>query len=106
MEIAVTGQQDGLSDYGSDFSPGEEEILNGLLHYNPKQDDGPIKDPDLILQDIEHEKGPRGARVPPRQDQQIKNQSQLLLYQPDLAIQLDGDSKSSANSTYRASWPG
>lgn len=105
MDIALTGQQDEFSDYGSEFSPDEEEILNGLLHHNSKQDDGPIRDPDLILQDIEHEKGPRGARVPHRQDQQIKDQSLLLLYQDNLAIQLDGDNKPSANSTCRASWP-
>ena len=104
MDIAVTGQQDGFSDYGSDFSPDEEEILNRLLYHNPKQDDGPVRDPDLILQDIEHEKGPRGARVPRRQDQQIKDQSLLLLYQDNLAIQLDGDNHPPANSTCRASW--
>lgn len=105
MDIAVTGQQDRFSDYGSDFSPDEEEILNRLLYYNPKQDDGPVRDPDLILQDIEHETGPRGARVPRSQDQQIKDQSLLLLYQDNLAIQLDGDNNPPANSTCRASWP-
>ena len=105
MEITVTGQQDKFSDYGSDFSPDEEEILNGLLHQTQEQDEGPISDPGLLLQDIKHEQGPRGARVPRRQDLQNHNQSLLLLYQNNSAMQLDGDNKPSANSTCRAGLP-
>ena len=104
MDIPVTGQQDGLSEYGSDFSIDEEEILNELLHQSPKQDDGPNRDSDLLLQDIEHEEGPRGARVSRRQGQQPKDHSLPLLYQDNSAIQLDGDNNPSANSTCRASW--
>ena len=100
MDIPVTDQHDGFSDYGSDFSAGEEEIINGLLHQNPEQDDDPTRD--LLLQDIEHEKGPRGAKVPCRQYQQNQEQPLLLLYQTNCAIQLDGDHNPSANSMCRA----
>ena len=105
MDIPVTGQQDGFSDYGSDFSPDEEEILNGLLHQTREQDDGPNSDPGLLLHDIKHEEGPRGARVPHRQGQQDQDHSLLPSYQNELAIQLHGDNKPSANCTCRASWP-
>ena len=103
MDIPVTGQQDGFSDYGSDFSAGEEEIINGLLHQSPERDDDPNSD--LLLQDIEHEESPRGARVPRRQVQQTHEHHLLLLYQTKFAIQLDDDHNPSANSTCRASSP-
>lgn len=103
MDVPVTGQQDGFSDYGSDFSAGEEEIINGLLHQSPEQDDDPTRD--LLLQDIEHEESPRRARVPRRQHQQNHEQPLLLLYQTNCAIQLDGDHNPSANSMCRACSP-
>ena len=99
MDMPVTGQHDGFSDYGSDFSAGEEEILNGLLHQSPEQDDGPNRDPDLLLQDIVYEEGPRGARVPRRQNYQPQVHSPLLLHRSRLAIHLDSDNNLSANST-------
>ena len=104
MEMPVIGQEDGFSDYGSDFSPDQEEILNRLLHQSPEQDDCPISDPGLLLQDIEHEQGPRGARVPRRQDQQTSGPSLALSYENPFAIQLNGDNNLSANSTCRSSW--
>ena len=103
MEKAVIGQEDGFSDYGSDFSPDQEEILNRLLHQSPEQDDCPISDPGLLLQDIEHEQGPRGARVPRRQNQQNSGPSLPVLYEDNSAIQLNGDNIPSANSTCRSS---
>ena len=99
MDMPVTGQQDGFSDYGSDFSAGEEEILNGLLHQSPEQDDGPNRDPDLLLQDIVYEEGPRGARVPRRQNYQTQDHSLLLLHRNRLTIRLNSDDNPSANGT-------
>ena len=104
MEVPVIGQEDGFSDYGSDFSPDQEEILNRLLHQSAEQDDCPISDPGLLLQDIEHEQGPRGARVPHRQNQQKSGPTLPILYENTFAIQLNGDNSSSANSMCRSSW--
>lgn len=63
MATAVAEQQDGFSDYGSDFTPDEEEILRGFLPQAPLEPDNPITDPDLLLKDIEDERTPRGART-------------------------------------------
>lgn len=60
MEGAILEQQDGISDYGSDFTPDEEEILNVLLQQAPA---GSTTDLDLLLKDIEDDEGPRGARM-------------------------------------------
>ena len=104
MDVPVTDQQDGLSDYGSDFTPEEEEILNALLHQAPEQvpDDGPNGDPDLLLKGIGNEEGPRGAKVPRRQGQQSKEYPSLPLSE---TIRIDDDNNRSANSTFCASWP-
>ncbi|KAL8854750.1 MAG: hypothetical protein Q9221_000533 [Calogaya cf. arnoldii] len=50
------------SEYGSDFTPDEEEILQSLLQQAsaPTLTDGH----GLVLKDIEDHEGPRGARVP------------------------------------------
>ena len=61
MEGSILEQQDGISDYGSDFTPDEEEILNILLQQVPAKS---IADSDLLLKDIEDNESPRGARFP------------------------------------------
>ncbi len=61
MEDGVLEQQDGISDYGSDFTPDEEEILNVLLQQVPVES---TTDLELLLKDIEDDEGPCGARVP------------------------------------------
>ena len=104
MEMPVIGQQDDFSDYGSDFSPDQEEMLNRLLHQSPEQDDCPISNPGLLLQDIDHEQRLRGARVPRRQDHQNSGPSLALSYEKSVAIQLNGDNNPSANGTCRSSW--
>ena len=102
MAMPIISQEDGFSDYGSDFSPDQEEILNRLLHQSPEQDDCPISYPGLQLQDIEHEQGPRGARVPRRQNQQDSGPFLSPLYENTFATQLNGDNHPSANSTCRS----
>lgn len=99
MDMPVTDQQDGFSEYGSDFTPDEEEILNALLQQPPEQDDGPNTDPDLLLKDIEDEKGPRGARIPCRQGQQCQEHLPLPVSKTRIRIQLDGHIGRPANST-------
>ena len=66
MQNTVSDQQDAASDYGSEFTPDEEEILNGLLQAPPapESSDNPITDSELLLQDIEGNEGPRGIRLP------------------------------------------
>ena len=61
MEDAILDQQDGVSDYGSDFTPDEEEIVNALLQQVPAES---VVDSNLLLRDIEDDEGPRGARLP------------------------------------------
>ena len=100
MDMYVTNPQDGFSDYGSDFTPDEEEILNALLQQTLEQDDGPNTDPDLLLKDIEDEYGPRGAKVPHRQGQQSQH-ALPPVYKTRIEIQLNCDSTLSANSMFR-----
>ncbi|KAK4695785.1 exonuclease V, partial [Lecanoromycetidae sp. Uapishka_2] len=66
MAEPVTDQHDSLSEYGSDFTPDEEELLSGLLQQVPDQGDNPNTDPNRQLGDIEDDEGPRGARIPRR----------------------------------------
>ena len=61
MEGAILEQQDGISDYGSDFTSDEEGILAVLSQQAPKK---LAKDSDLLLKDLEDNEGPRGARIP------------------------------------------
>ncbi|KAL8697808.1 MAG: hypothetical protein Q9224_002135 [Gallowayella concinna] len=55
-------EADATSNYGSDFTPDEEEILHGLLQEAPAAilADGL----DLVLKDINDNESPRGARIP------------------------------------------
>lgn len=83
----------GTSDYGSDFTPDEEEILNALLHPVPEQDDNPNSDSNLVLKDIEDEQGHRGARVPYSHGPQSQAYPPLPVSKTRDAVQLDsGDS--------------
>lgn len=54
-------EQDAISDYGSDFTPDEEEILYSLLQ-QPKPDLAAQKEV-LVLGGIEDHEGPSGARI-------------------------------------------
>ena len=63
MESSVDEQEESLSDYGSDFTPDEEEILKGLLQGAPSEADNPIADPDLQLKDLKDDFTHKGARV-------------------------------------------
>ena len=104
MDTPVTGQG-GLSDYGSDFSTDEEEILNALLHETSEQGNDSKRDPDLILKDIEDEENPRGAKVLRRQCQQSQDHPQLSLRKTRFEIQLHGGNNPSTNRMYRVTCP-
>ncbi|KAL8673129.1 MAG: hypothetical protein Q9168_002426 [Polycauliona sp. 1 TL-2023] len=93
MEIETT------SDYGSDFTPDEEEILRSLVQQAPAA--ALTEDRGLVLKDIEDHEGPRGARVPiyPRHQQQQFGGSQIINQKqtPQVALQVADDSKLSAS---------
>ncbi len=90
MAADVGEQQDGFSDYGSDFTPDEEEILRSLLQRAPPEQDNPITDPDLLLKDIEDERTPRGARVR-MLGYEPHSMPNLTLVEKRVTIQNDGD---------------
>ncbi len=72
MEVEVA------SEYGSDFTPDEEEILHGLLQQAPSAT--LTEDLSLVLKDIEDDESPRGARVPrvdARHRQQLSDNNQI-----------------------------
>lgn len=101
MDVSVTEQQERVSDYGSDFTPDEEEILKDLLEQAPVELDNPYTDPDLQLKEIEDDKTPRGVRVrtlghEPRAMQTPTKEKKRV------TIQIDGDGGISANGSLRA----
>lgn len=73
MEIDVA------SEYGSDFTPDEEEILQSLLLQAPAA--RLTDDHGLVLKDIEDNESPRGARVPrinTSHEQRLSGGSQII----------------------------
>lgn len=50
------------SDYGSDFTPEEDEILQSLLQQGPAAT--LTEGLDLVLKGVEDHEGPRGIRIP------------------------------------------
>lgn len=94
MDAPVTDQYDGLSDYGSDFIPDEEDLLNGLLQQVPDQGDNPNTDPDQQGKDVGDNEGPRGAKLPRRlgRDQDLgQNVSPQTPEKRKYTIEVDGD---------------
>ena len=103
MEVAVTDQDDGLSDYGSDFTADEEEILKGLLQQAPfHKANLPEASPSLQLRDIEDDESPRGAKVSRRlgYERREYNLPAVQLLESErrmVTIQIEGDSSLSPN---------
>ena len=54
MDGAILEQQDGFSDYGSDFTPDEEEVLNILLQQVPGKR---VTESNLLPKDFEYDEG-------------------------------------------------
>lgn len=90
MAADVAERQDGFSDYGSDFTPDEEEILSRFLQQAPLEPDNPITDPDLLLKDIEDERTPRGARTR-MLGYETYSVPNLTMAKKSITIQDDGD---------------
>ena len=64
--------QDGNSDYGSDFTPEEEEILNTLLQLSPPD---PVSDLDILLAGIDDDENLYAAT---QSDHGIQEKSRLF----------------------------
>ena len=94
----------GTSDYGSDFTSDEEEILNALLHPVPEHDDNPNSDSNLVLKDIEDEQGHRGARVPYSHGPQSQTYPLLPVAKTRDTVQLDSGESYPASSTFCADY--
>ncbi|KAL6715168.1 hypothetical protein ACLMJK_007432 [Lecanora helva] len=101
MEVVVNDQQEEFSDYGSDFTPDEEEILKDLLQGPYQEPDNPIEDPDLQLKDADDEIIPRGARVRTMglELRALQNATKAK----SVRIQVDGDGDHAANIESAAS---
>ena len=67
-----------LSDYGSEFSPEEESILDGLLHAAP-QVDNPNQDPNLQVKETEHDEGSHTIKLPRWMLEAVTDANQHLL---------------------------
>ncbi|KAL8687803.1 MAG: hypothetical protein Q9218_006129 [Villophora microphyllina] len=65
-------EHDAISDYGSDFTPDEEEILHALLLQGS---DASAPEADSVLTGIEDHESPYGARVPRILSQERQQQS-------------------------------
>ncbi|KAL9101267.1 MAG: hypothetical protein Q9163_003465 [Psora crenata] len=63
MGATISRVADEVSDYGSDFTPDEEEILVGLLQQGLEVDN-PNLDPDLQVKNIADNEGPCVAGIP------------------------------------------
>ena len=105
MELSVTDHDDGLSDYGSDFTADEEEILKGLLEQVPSHEESLLEaSATLQLRDIEDDESPRGAKVLrrlgyERRSHDLFGVQTLEREQKMVRIQIEGDNSLSANGT-------
>ena len=65
MEVLPACTADEASEYGSDFTPDEEGILNDLLQEPPTSEvvDNPIASPELRLEDAEADEGLHGIKL-------------------------------------------
>ena len=59
MNVSTAVPQDGNSDYGSDFTSGEEEILNTLLQLSSPD---PVSYPDLLRAGIDDDENLHAAK--------------------------------------------
>ncbi len=92
MEGAILEQQDGISDYGSDFTPDEEEILNVLLQQAPA---GLTTDFDLLLKDIEDDEGHRDATLSRTLGRERRHSSlRIQAAEKSLPIEVEWDNSS------------
>lgn len=97
MEGAIFQQQDGISDYGSDFTPDEEEILNGLLQQAPA---GLTTDFDLLLKDIEDD-GDRCDTILSRTLGHERRHSSLRIHAAEKSLPIEVDRDNSTTTTGR-----
>ena len=63
MDAPVAQTAEGDSDYGSDFTPDEENVLNALLQQG-LEDDNPNADFKIQLEDQDNDDGGQGIKIP------------------------------------------
>ena len=96
------------SDYGSDFDADDEVILNDLLsHTLDKQKTVPA----LVLNDIEDNESPKGARIPRALGREKHQKSILSPYikntnQSRISVEVEGHRSFSAPGTFECAQSG
>lgn len=102
MVSSPINHQEELSDYGSDFTPDQEEILNGFLQQEPVPSDS-----DILIKDIKDEETPRGARICKSGHEEHPPLPSPTGQKKRVTIQIDGHSDSDilSKSTYPAPAP-
>ena len=99
MDIHIANEQDLTSDYGSDFTPDEEEILHSLLHTHGVKSETCLN---LLLVDKEDDKISHAARLPsrrPSHEIQFKNRTatwQFYANKKKVQIGIEGHESSPA----------
>ena len=76
MDGIPSAHEDGDSDYGSEITSDEEVSLTELLQRVPPEQ---ANSPPLILQDIEDNEGPRGARLHLRLGREQRDREEILV---------------------------
>ena len=111
MEGLDTDQADEtVSDYGSDFTADEEEILNNLLRApQTVEGDNPIKNSSAQLQHFEEHETPRVARIPAGSRYSLRSSAKAEKG-PDrsprhITVAFELDSSPSNHSKFRTYYP-
>lgn len=80
MDGVASAYEDGNSDYGSEINSDEEVSLTELLQQAPSKQGTA---PPLVLQDIEDNEGPRGARLPRRLGRERRDREETPVQMPN-----------------------
>ena len=94
----------GESDYGSDFNPDEQVILNSLLE---QTQNNLASGPAVVLTDINDYEGPKSARVPrvlarKRRDSATNSRMRKASSKNRISVEIEGDHSVSAPRMSRA----
>lgn len=75
MDTSITDHLDRESDYGSDFTADEEEILTQLLQQHPRPQSKSDPDLDILPAQFEHDENIHCAAVSPRTSHRSRDES-------------------------------
>ena len=88
--IPPANDADVLSDYGSDFTPDEEEMLNSLLDQGANIDN-PNLDPKIQLENIKDEQNCQGIKVPLQAWNQPRGSALREAIEPGKKVRIEVD---------------